>query len=82
MQSFVVRHAAVDHIISNVDRFKVFTHDHEGNNYPSREAFKTTMLNPVTYGFASELLAASEVVSCRFQIFRNGHLFAVFGEHF
>ncbi|GFT13827.1 uncharacterized protein TNCV_3023021 [Trichonephila clavipes] len=81
-KSFVVRHAAVYHIISNLDRFKVFTHDHEGNNYPSREAFKTTMLNPVTYGFASELLAASEVVSCRFQIFHNGHLFAVFGEHF
>ncbi|GFX80532.1 hypothetical protein TNCV_4948661 [Trichonephila clavipes] len=79
MQSFVVRHAAVDHIISNLKRFKVFTHDHEGNNYPSREGYKTTMLNPVTYDFASELLAASEVVSCRFQIFRNGHLCCIWG---
>ncbi|GFV00553.1 ATP-dependent DNA helicase PIF1 [Trichonephila clavipes] len=80
--SFVVRKAVVDYIISNWDRFKVFTHDHQGNNYPSREAYKTAMLNPMTYGSVSELQAASEVFSCRFQIFRNGHLFAVFGEHF
>ncbi|GFT41257.1 integrase catalytic domain-containing protein, partial [Trichonephila clavipes] len=80
--SFVVQQAVVDYIISNWDRFKVFTHDHQGNNYPSREAYKTAMLNPMTYGSVSELQAASEVFSCRFQIFRNGHLFAVFGEHF
>ncbi|GFT29865.1 p87 vp80 [Trichonephila clavipes] len=80
--SFVVRQAVVDYIISNWDRFKVFTHDHQGNNYPSREAYKTAMLNPITYGSASELQAVSEVFSCHFQIFRNGHLFAVFGEHF
>ncbi|GFX34779.1 hypothetical protein TNCV_2514941 [Trichonephila clavipes] len=68
----------VDSIISNWVRFKVFTRHHQGNNYPSCEAYKTAMLNPMTYG--SE--AASEVFSCRFQIFRNRHLFAVFGEHF
>ncbi|GFV84717.1 p87 vp80 [Trichonephila clavipes] len=80
--SFVVWQAVVDYIISNWDRFEVFTHDHQGNNYPSREAYKTAMLNPITYGSASELQAASEVFSCRFQIFRNGYLFAVLGEHF
>ncbi|GFT44586.1 hypothetical protein TNCV_2808211 [Trichonephila clavipes] len=79
MQSFVVRHAAVDHIISNLDRFKVFTNDHEGINYPSREVYKTAMLNPVIYDFASELQAASEVVSFHFQIFRNGHLCCIWG---
>ncbi|GFY65873.1 hypothetical protein TNIN_137031 [Trichonephila inaurata madagascariensis] len=40
------------------------------------------MLNPTTYGSASELPVASELFSCRFQIFRNGHLFSVFGDHF
>ncbi|GFW43564.1 p87 vp80 [Trichonephila clavipes] len=79
---FVVRQAVLDYIISNWDIFKVFTHDYQGNNYPSREAYKTAMVNPMTYRSASELQAASEVFSCRFQIFRNGHLFAVFGEHF
>ncbi|GFU82784.1 hypothetical protein TNCV_265811 [Trichonephila clavipes] len=74
--------AVVDYIISNWDRFKVFTHDHQGNNYPSREAYKTATLNLMTYGSAFELQAASEVFSCHFQIFRNGHLFVVFGEHF
>ncbi|GFY66976.1 hypothetical protein TNIN_302021 [Trichonephila inaurata madagascariensis] len=72
--SFVVRQDVVDYIISNWDIFKVFTNDYQGNNYPSREVYKTAILNPMTY--------ASEVFSCRFQIFRNGHLFAVFGEHF
>ncbi|GFW22105.1 p87 vp80 [Trichonephila clavipes] len=76
-----VQSSFVDYIISNWDRFKVFTHDHQGN-YPTREAYKIAMLNPMTYGSASELQAASKVFSCRFQIFRNGHLFAVFGEHF
>ncbi|GFX08224.1 p87 vp80 [Trichonephila clavipes] len=71
--SFVVRQAVVDYIISNWDRFKVFTHDHQGNNDPSHEAYKTAMLNPMTYGSASELQVASEVFSCSFQIFRNGH---------
>ncbi|GFS58154.1 OTU domain-containing protein [Trichonephila inaurata madagascariensis] len=80
--SFVVQHAVVDYIISNWDRFKVFTHDHKGNNYIPREAYKTAMLNPMTYSSASELQAASEVFSCRFQIFHMGHLFAVFGEYF
>ncbi|GFT19033.1 p87 vp80 [Trichonephila clavipes] len=80
--SFVVRQAVVDYITSSWDRFKVFTHDHQGNNYPSREAYKTAMLNPMIYGSTSELQAASEVFSCRFQIFRNGHLFAVFEEYF
>ncbi|GFS40516.1 hypothetical protein TNIN_240061 [Trichonephila inaurata madagascariensis] len=36
----------------------------------------------MTYGSTSELQATSEVFSCRFQSFRNGHLFAVFGEYF
>ncbi|GFX44618.1 p87 vp80 [Trichonephila clavipes] len=67
--SFVARQVVVDYIISNWDRFKVFTHDHQGNNYPSREAYKTAMLNPMTYGSASELQAASEVFSCRFSRF-------------
>ncbi|GFW87481.1 hypothetical protein TNCV_1301261 [Trichonephila clavipes] len=62
--SFIVRQAVVDYIISNWYRFKIFTHDHQGNNYPSREAYKTAMLNPMTYGSASELQAASEVFSC------------------
>ncbi|GFY70192.1 hypothetical protein TNIN_29351 [Trichonephila inaurata madagascariensis] len=69
-----VLQAVVDFIISNWDRFKVFTHDHQGNNYPSREAYKTAMLNPMTYSSASELQAASEEFSCRIQIFCNGHL--------
>ncbi|GFY21307.1 hypothetical protein TNCV_3993511 [Trichonephila clavipes] len=80
--SFVVQQAVVDNIISNWEIFKVFTHDHQGNNYPSREAYKTATLSPMTYGSASELQAASEVFSCYFQIFRNGHLFAVFLKHF
>ncbi|GFY76872.1 hypothetical protein TNIN_139311 [Trichonephila inaurata madagascariensis] len=80
--SFVVRQAVVDYIIRNWDRFKVLTHDHQGNKNQSREAYKTAMLYHVTYGSASELQAASEVFSCRFQIFRNEHLFAVFEEHF
>ncbi|PRD24978.1 UNVERIFIED_CONTAM: hypothetical protein NCL1_42238 [Trichonephila clavipes] len=45
--------AVVDYIISNWDRFKVFTHD-QGNNYSSLETYKTAMLNPITYGSASE----------------------------
>ncbi|GFV85634.1 hypothetical protein TNCV_3436371 [Trichonephila clavipes] len=73
VQSSVLRQAVVDYIISNWDRFKVFTLDHQWNNSSSREAYKTVMMNPITYGSASELQAASEVFSCRFQIFRNGH---------
>ncbi|GFT97664.1 hypothetical protein TNCV_2470241 [Trichonephila clavipes] len=53
--SSVVRQAVVDYIISNWDRFKVFSHDHQGNNYPTCKAYKTAMLNSVTYGSASEL---------------------------
>ncbi|GFU68438.1 hypothetical protein TNCV_3869301 [Trichonephila clavipes] len=45
--SFVFRQTVVDYILSNWDRFKVFTHDHQGNNYPSHEAYKTAMLNLV-----------------------------------
>ncbi|GFW96478.1 hypothetical protein TNCV_4358001 [Trichonephila clavipes] len=61
-----ISEAVVDYIISNWDRFKVFTHDHQGDNYPSRVAYKTAMLNPMSYGFTSELQAASEVFSCHF----------------
>ncbi|GFU68412.1 hypothetical protein TNCV_1628901 [Trichonephila clavipes] len=66
VQCFVARQAVVDYIISNWDTFKVFTYDHQGNNYPTHEAYKTALLNPMTYGSATELHAASEVFSCRF----------------
>ncbi|GFS83634.1 hypothetical protein TNCV_1658331 [Trichonephila clavipes] len=83
--SFVARLAVIDYIINNSDRFKVSAHDNQGNSYPSREAYETAMFNPITYGSASELQASSEVFFfffCRFQIFCNGHLLAVYGEHF
>ncbi|GFY54376.1 hypothetical protein TNIN_339321 [Trichonephila inaurata madagascariensis] len=80
--SFVVRQAVVDYIISNWGRFKVFTHDHQGNNYPSHKVYKTAMLNTMTYSSASELQAVSELYSCHFQNFYNGHLFTEFRENF
>ncbi|GFT02541.1 hypothetical protein TNCV_1487561 [Trichonephila clavipes] len=61
--------AGVDYIISNWDIITVFTHDHHGNNYPSREAYTTAMLNFMTHGYASELQAASEVFSLHFPYF-------------
>ncbi|GFW23594.1 hypothetical protein TNCV_4091371 [Trichonephila clavipes] len=64
--SFFVRQAVVDYIISNRDRIKVFTHNHQGNNCPFREDYKIAMLNPMTYGSTFELQVASEVFSCRF----------------
>ncbi|KAG2466062.1 F184B protein, partial [Polypterus senegalus] len=75
-----IRRNIVSYVLNDWDRFKVWTDDGTGDNYTTQENYKSEMLKPFTYGSACELMAAAELFSCRFQVYRNGQIFYTFGE--
>ncbi|KAG2456337.1 TFF3 factor, partial [Polypterus senegalus] len=67
-----IRRNIVSYVLNDWDRFEVWTDDSTGDNYTTQEHYKSEMLKPFTYGSACELMAAAELFSCRFQVYRNG----------
>ncbi|KAG2465743.1 FRYL protein, partial [Polypterus senegalus] len=59
----------VSYVLNDWDRFKVWTDDGTGDNYTTQEHYKSEMLKPFTYTSACELMAATELFGCRFQVY-------------
>ncbi|KMQ94253.1 p87 vp80 [Lasius niger] len=74
-----VREQIVDHVVENWDEFSIMSHDSDGNNYASADAYFDDMSRPYTYGGLCELTTAGQLFKLAFEVYRNGELYAKFG---
>ncbi|KAG2468404.1 FIG4 phosphatase, partial [Polypterus senegalus] len=73
-----IRRKILSYVLNDWDRFKVWTDYGTGDNYTTQEHYKSEMLKPFTYGSACELMDATELFGCRFQVYRNGQMVYTF----
>ena len=73
-----VRKEIVDHVLSHWDEFHMLTAAENGNNY-TKDEYVTEMSLSGTYGSYCELIAANEIYSYTFIIYKDNLLFYIVG---
>ncbi|CAH1114020.1 unnamed protein product [Psylliodes chrysocephalus] len=74
-----LRKRIVDHVIERWSQFSIMSHDSYGNNYANANAYYADMSQSNTYGGLCELTAAGQLFELIFEVYRNGKLYAKFG---
>lgn len=74
-----MREQIVEHVVDNWEEFAVLSCDRFGNNYASAADYFADMSLLHTYGSLCELVAAGQIFPFVFEVYRNGVLYAKFG---
>lgn len=70
-----IRETIVNHVVAHWEEFSIMSHDGNGDNFTNSTEYFSEMSRPSTYGGLCELIAASQIFQCIFEVYRNGELY-------
>ena len=75
-----VRKLVVEEVVKQWEKYHYLTMKGDGSVYSNQQEYQADMSRRGCYGTEAEIQAASVVFKTKFQIYRNGQLYAVHGQ--